>query len=101
RAIANLSEPGALTAGFNWYRANLRPENLLASRALPPIKAPTLGIWSTGDLYLAERGMVASASRVTGPWKYVRIEGTSHWIPLDEPDRLNRLLLEFFAHGGA
>ena len=97
--IADLSEPGALTAAFNWYRANLPPDRLLSSRALPPIKSPTLGIWSTGDLYLSERSMVASASRVTGPWRYVRIDGASHWIPLDEPDLLNRLLLEFFATG--
>ena len=95
--IANLSEPGALTAGFNWYRANLPPGRLLSAPELPPVKAPTLGIWSTGDHYLTERAMVASASKVTGPWKYVRIEGASHWIPLDEPDLLNHLLLEFLS----
>ena len=33
--------------------------------------------------------------RVAGPWRYVRIENSSHWIPLDQPDRLNALLLEF------
>jgi pimeloyl-ACP methyl ester carboxylesterase len=93
--IANLSEPGALTAGFNWYRANLPTERLLSTRELPPIQAPTLGIWSTGDLYLTERAMIASASKVTGTWQYVRVEGASHWIPLDEPDLLNRVLLEF------
>lgn len=95
RYVADLSEPGALTAGFNWYRANLPPERLLAARELPPITAPTLGIWSTGDLYLTERAMLASASKVTGPWQYVRVEGASHWIPLDEPTLLNRLLLGF------
>ncbi|HLH72604.1 MAG TPA: alpha/beta hydrolase [Chloroflexota bacterium] len=95
--IASLSEPGALTAGFNWYRANLPPERLLSAPELPPVKAPTLGIWSTGDLYLTERGMLASAAKVTGPWKYVRIEDASHWIPLDKPDLLNQLLLEFLS----
>ncbi len=101
RYVAALSEPGALTAGFNWYRANLPPERLLTSAELPPIKAPTLGIWSTGDRYLTERGMLASASRVTGPWSYVRIEGASHWIPLDAPERVNQLLVEFFSAAGA
>lgn len=100
RYLADLSEPGALTAGFNWYRANLPPERLLSARELPPIQAPTLGIWSTGDHYLTERAMVASAAKVTGTWKYVRIEGASHWIPLDEPDVLNRLLLEFLPTAG-
>ena len=39
--------------------------------------------------------MIRSADRVHGPWRYVRIEDASHWIPLDQPDRLNALLLEF------
>ena len=95
--IASLSEPGALTAAFNWYRANLPPERLLSAAQLPPIQAPTLGIWSTGDLYLSERAMLASAAKVTGPWKYVRVEGASHWIPLDAPDLLNQLLLDFLS----
>ena len=28
-------------------------------------------------------------------WRYERMEGASHWIPLDQPERLNWLLLEF------
>jgi len=37
----------------------------------------------------------ASAAFVEGPWRYEQIEGVSHWIPLDAPDRLNQLLLEW------
>jgi pimeloyl-ACP methyl ester carboxylesterase len=94
--IATLSEPGALTAGFNWYRANLPVARLLSSGNLPSVQTPTLGIWSTGDHYLTERSMVASAAKVTGPWRYVRVEDASHWIPIDQPELLNRLLIEFF-----
>ena len=95
--IATLSEPGALTAGFNWYRANLPPPSILGSRPvpLPPVSAPTLGIWSTGDEYLTEAAMTRSASHVTGPWRYERIEDATHWIPLDQPKRVNALLLDF------
>ncbi len=39
--------------------------------------------------------MVKSASKVTGPWRYERLEGAGHFIPLEEPDRLNALLLDF------
>jgi pimeloyl-ACP methyl ester carboxylesterase len=73
------------------------PSRLLSSRELPPVQAPTLGMWSDGDHYLTERSMTASATKVAGSWKYVRVEAASHWIPLDQPDLLNRLLLEFFA----
>ncbi len=95
--VKTLSEPGALTPALNWYRANLPVQALLGRSGgpqLPMVKADTLAIWSTGDLYLTEEAMTRSEQRVLGRWRYERFEG-SHWVPLDEPDRLNRLLLEF------
>jgi pimeloyl-ACP methyl ester carboxylesterase len=98
RAIADLSRPGRLTAGLNWYRANLHPQLEAEGRPpLPPIAAPTLGIWSTGDNYLTEDRMIGSAEQVTGPWRYERVEDASHWLQLDQPERVNALLLEFLA----
>jgi pimeloyl-ACP methyl ester carboxylesterase len=94
-----LSEPGALTQGLNWYRANLPVQAILGRTGglqLPMIKANTLGIWSTGDLYLTEDAMTRSEQRVQGTWRYERVEG-SHWVPLDQPHRLNRLLLDFLS----
>jgi pimeloyl-ACP methyl ester carboxylesterase len=93
QAIADLSRPGALTASLNWYRANVAPRLPGPARALPPVLAPTLGIWSTGDHYLDGERMANSASLVQGPWRYEEIPGASHWVPLDAPDRLNELLL--------
>jgi len=94
-----LAEPGALIPALNWYRANLPVQAILGRTGglqLPMIKANTLGIWSTGDLYLTEDAMTRSEQRVQGRWRYERFEG-SHWVPLDQPDRLNQLLLEFLA----
>ncbi len=94
--IADLSRPGALTAALNCYRATFPPQRLLApAPKLPPVQAPTLGIWSTGDQYLPEHRMLRSADYVSGPWRYERLEEASHWIPLDQPERLNGFLLEF------
>ena len=95
RWIADLSRPGALTASLNWYRANLAPRMPGPPPALPPVTAPTLGIWSTGDHYLDGSRMEMSGQHVTGPWRYEEIDGASHWIPLDAPDRLNALLLDW------
>jgi pimeloyl-ACP methyl ester carboxylesterase len=92
RYIADLSRPGALTASLNWYRANLAPRMPGPRRDLPPVTAPTLGIWSTGDHYLDGERMRESGHLVKGPWQYVEIPDASHWIPLDAPDRLNELL---------
>ena len=97
--VETLSEPGALTPALNWYRANLPVQAILGRTGgprLPAVKADTLGIWSTGDLYLTEEAMTRSAQAVEGQWRYERFEG-SHWVPLDQPDRLNRLLLEFLS----
>jgi pimeloyl-ACP methyl ester carboxylesterase len=96
RYLADLSRPGALVAGLNWYRANSSPHRELQERPpFPPVEAPTLGIWSSGDAYLLEEGMTGSRAHVTGPWRYERIDGASHWVQLDAPERVNELLLEF------
>ncbi len=95
QAIADLSRPGALTASLNWYRANLAPRMPGPPPALPPVAAPTLGIWSAGDHYLDGERMKNSAALVQGPWRYEEIPDASHWVPLDAPERLNELLLDW------
>jgi len=101
RYIADFSRPGALTAGLNWYRANAAPARQLQQRpGFPPVTVPTLGIWSSGDDYLLEAPMARSGEHVEAEWRYERIEGASHWMQLDEPDRLNELLLSFLVYGG-
>jgi pimeloyl-ACP methyl ester carboxylesterase len=96
--IEALSEPGALTAGLGWYRANVHPARELdPPRAVSPVQAPTLGLWSDGDVFLVEDSMLRSRDYVAGPWRYQRIEGASHWLQLDAADEINDLLLEFLA----
>lgn len=94
--VESLSRPGRFVAGLNWYRANIRPEMLIGTPPeFPPITAPTLGIWSTGDFALTERQMTSSEKYVSAPWRYERIEDCNHWVPLQKPAELNNLLLEF------
>jgi pimeloyl-ACP methyl ester carboxylesterase len=94
--FADLQRPGALTAGLNWYRANVHPRAELAPpRELPRIAADTLGVWSSGDRYLEERAMRESGAFVDGTWRYERLDGAGHWMQLDAPERVNDLLLEF------
>ena len=94
--IADLQANGSLTPGLNWYRANIPPESYIAPPlVLPPIQAPTMGVWSSGDMALTEGQMTRSRDHVAGSWRYERLDGPDHWMQLEAPDAVNRLLLDF------
>lgn len=94
--IRNLSRPGALRAGLNWYRANANPrDSALQSGAFPATSVPTLGIWSDGEFYVGEDQMKNSERFVDADWRYQRIEGAGHFIPLDAPEAVTRSILEW------
>jgi pimeloyl-ACP methyl ester carboxylesterase len=88
--VRAMSEPGALTAALNWYRA-IDPSLV---QGLGHVVVPTLYLWSTGDVALAREGAEATARYVDGPYRFEVLAGVSHWIPEEVPDLLNRLLLE-------
>jgi pimeloyl-ACP methyl ester carboxylesterase len=44
---------------------------------------------------LTERQMTDSAQHVSGRWRYERLDGPGHWMQLEAPDEVNRLLLDF------
>lgn len=97
-AIALLSRPGRLTAGLNWYRANISFNQMLGRAQIgikgdSIIRIPTLGVWSRDEKYLVEAQMTASAPYVDAPWTYERIDGAGHWIPADAPEALSKLLI--------
>jgi pimeloyl-ACP methyl ester carboxylesterase len=96
QVIADLEANGSLTPGLNWYRANLPPESWVGPPLqFPPVQAPTMGIWSTGDVALTEVQMTDSAQNVAGPWRYERLDGPGHWMQLEAPAQVNSLLLDF------
>ena len=98
QVIADLEANGSLTPGLNWYRANLPAESWAGPPPrLPPVQAPAMGVWSTGDIALSEVQMTDSAQSMAGPWRYERLEGPGHWMQLDAPDRVSQLLLDFLA----
>jgi pimeloyl-ACP methyl ester carboxylesterase len=91
-----LADPDALTASLNLYRAILPPTWLVDPPLhLPPVRAPVMGVWSSGDRALTEEAMTASAAHVAGPWRYLRLDGVGHWMHLEAPQILNPLLLDF------
>jgi pimeloyl-ACP methyl ester carboxylesterase len=94
--VERLADPEALTAGLNLYRAILPPSVLVEPPPpLPPVRAPAMGIWSSGDLAVTEEWMTGSASFVAGTWRYERLDGVGHWLQLEAPGLVNALLLDF------
>jgi len=94
--IAELETNESLTPGLNYYRANATAESFAqGGLVLPPIQVPTMGVWSSGDFALTETQMTNSAANITAPWRYERIEGPGHWMQLEAPEEVNRLLIDF------
>lgn len=88
-----LSEPGAMTAALNWYRAT-RFEDLGDPG---PITPPTLYVWSTDDMALGREAAEATGGYVEGPYRFEILEGVSHWVPEEGAEDFSRLLLEHLA----
>ncbi len=88
RRVFTADGGAALTGGLNWYRANRfdTPEGA--------ITAPTLYVWSTGDVALGREAAEGTAAEVAGPYRFVVLDDVSHWIPEVAADELDRLLLE-------
>jgi pimeloyl-ACP methyl ester carboxylesterase len=86
-----LREPGALAGALNWYRANTFGE------PMAPVTVPTLYVWSTDDVAIGREAAEATAAHVVGPYRFVELEGVSHWIPEAAPEVLSRYLVEHLA----
>ncbi|TQK50065.1 pimeloyl-ACP methyl ester carboxylesterase [Streptomyces sp. SLBN-118] len=92
--VQHLSQPGALTAALNWYRAG-RPDG-----AIGPIDVPTLYVWSTADSAFGEAAAQETGQWINGPYRFETLQGISHWVPEEAPETLNRLLLDHLqTHG--
>ena len=92
----SLTDPGRLTAALNYYRANV-PRGLNFASMTEPVTVPVMGVWSSLDPALGEQQMVDSTRYVSSSFRYERIEGADHWLQVTAADRVNTLLLDFFA----
>ncbi len=93
-----LSQPGALTAAINYYRAAVRRNPFESARMLRQIDVPTLLIWGERDPYLGIE--LTEGLERWGPGVRVeRIPEASHWVQVDAAERVNELMIEFLRKG--
>jgi len=88
------SQARAVRSMIHWYRAALRarppqPKN-------PRVQVPTLLIWGTQDRFLGQE-MAQASIDLCDHGRLELIPEATHWVQLEEPERLNRLLVDFLS----
>ena len=79
-----LRDRDRLDAALRWYRA-AGPDAVVG---LGEVRCPVVHLWSTEDPALGRTGALATARHVTGPYRFVELDGASHWIAEEVPDVL-------------
>ena len=90
------AQPGALKAMLNWYRAMLRVRARPSTG--PRIHVPTRILWGVKDIaFVPELAQLSLDLCDEGDLH--TFENATHWLQHDEPQEVNRLLLEWLALG--
>jgi pimeloyl-ACP methyl ester carboxylesterase len=93
RYVEAMAQPGALTAAINYYRAMFRQTRQVRS-GFPRIEAPVQVIWGERDRYLGAE-LAEPDRRLVPHVRVARLPDASHWVQVDQPDRVNALLIDF------
>lgn len=99
------SQPGALTGGLNYYRANqvgppgASGENVAGGNAAPDparwtVRVPTLVIWGEKDIALTTHNL-EGLDQFVPDLTIKRIPDGSHWVIHQKPAEVNRYMREF------
>ena len=103
--IAEWSQPGAMTAMLNWYRASrliVPPTSATAPipdwvlGALPNLRVPTLVVWGMRDKALLPI-QLDGLDRLIDDLEIVRLPDAGHFAPWEAPDAVADALRGFLA----
>jgi pimeloyl-ACP methyl ester carboxylesterase len=86
------SQPGAMTAMLNWYRAAARYQPEISNDMQVHIR--TLILWGVQDFALSRR-MARPSLDYCEDGNLVFYPGATHWVQREEADEVNRQLLSF------
>ena len=94
-----LRQPGALTAGLNYYRANVFRSLLRGGAETPQygdgIRVPTLFIYGEHDMAIMPATVRDLSRYVDAPYRELRIPDSGHWVQNEAVAEVNAALLEF------
>ena len=103
--LADWSQPGALTAMLNWYRAAkvvVPPPGVtvplpdLLLRAFPKVKVPTMVVWGMKDTALLPL-QLEGLDALVDDLAIVRLPDAGHFAPWEAPDAVAGALEPFLA----
>ena len=88
---------GTFFGGLNWYRNIDRSSELLAAFAGLQVLQPALFIGAEFDSIFGQtpESVLATRTAVPNLRDPIWVEGSGHWIQQEEPEVVNRALLEF------
>ena len=103
--IDEWSQPGALTAMFNWYRASPMavptmeeqpPRSPFLDAPFPKLSMPVLIVWG-----LEDKALLPCQLEGLGPLiddlAIVRIEGAGHFVPWEAPDPVTQAIRDWLS----
>jgi pimeloyl-ACP methyl ester carboxylesterase len=86
------SQPGALTAMINWYRAAFRHRSKFPDSTVHVL---TRILWGERDAFLLS-AMAHDSLRYCDSAELYTFANASHWLQHEEPARVSELLIDFF-----
>jgi pimeloyl-ACP methyl ester carboxylesterase len=87
--VRSLTRPGRLTAGLNYYRANLSRDNWWAGmRRDVKVNAPTTLLWGDQDPALGRLQAEKTGEHMTGDYRLQVLEGAGHWLQFERADEV-------------
>jgi epoxide hydrolase 4 len=88
------SQPGAISAMLNWYRAAFRYRSQITNDM--QVHVPTLMLWGVKDFALTYR-MARPSLDYCEKGNLIFFPDASHWVQHEEADEVNRHLLSFIS----
>ena len=95
-----LRQPGALTGGLNYYRANVFKSLFRGGVETPKeaegrIRVPTLFIYGEQDVAVLPETVRDVGKFVDAPYRELRIPDSGHWVQNEAVDEVNLALVDF------
>jgi len=91
--LSVFSQPGALTAALNWYRASRGIDPSDPEVEFGEVRVPTLTIWGNQDTAIGRKSCEDAAAYMKGPYRFVELDA-GHWLIQEQPGRITAEVID-------